>query len=175
MPSVPPAASDPAESLRSKLRLVSCGSATPPIEAAVVTLDPLTDPKMAQPTILVCSSSPGQSGDQHSKASVYVVAKPAGAQNLRHQDEERHTREYEAVGASPADQAKAVECGKSALKQQIDESGNADRKRHRHPDRQQDQEDDEDDKDLEFGAHRAAPPDWPRSIRIRARIVRQIE
>ena len=59
MPSVPPAASDPAASARLYLRRISCGSATPPIDAAVAMLEPLTDAKIAQPAMLVCSRPPG--------------------------------------------------------------------------------------------------------------------
>jgi hypothetical protein len=46
------------------LRLVSCGSATPPIDAAVAMLEPLTEAKIAQPAILVCSRPPGRGGDE---------------------------------------------------------------------------------------------------------------
>jgi hypothetical protein len=59
MPSVPPAASDPAANRRSYLRAMSCGRATPPIDAAVAMLDPLTEAKIAQPAMLVCSNPPG--------------------------------------------------------------------------------------------------------------------
>jgi len=38
---------------------MSCGSATPPIDAAVAMLDPLTEAKIAQPAMLVCSKPPG--------------------------------------------------------------------------------------------------------------------
>ena len=67
MPSVPPAASEPAASARLYLRLISCGSATPPIEAAVAMLDPLTEAKIAQPAMLVCSSPPGSRATSFSR------------------------------------------------------------------------------------------------------------
>ena len=53
MPSVPPAASEPADSRGLYLRRCNSGSATRPIEAAVTTLDPLMAAKMAQPAMLV--------------------------------------------------------------------------------------------------------------------------
>ena len=59
MPSVPPAASDPAARARLYLRPISCGSATPPIDAAVAMLEPLTEAKIAQPAMLVCNRPPG--------------------------------------------------------------------------------------------------------------------
>ena len=59
MPSVPPAASEPAETRGLYLRRSSSGSATRPIEAAVTTLEPLIAEKMAQPAMFVCSKPPG--------------------------------------------------------------------------------------------------------------------
>jgi hypothetical protein len=59
IPSVPPAASEPADSRGLYLRCCSSGSATRPIEAAVTTLEPLIAAKIAQPAILVCNSPPG--------------------------------------------------------------------------------------------------------------------
>jgi hypothetical protein len=59
MPSVPPAASEPAERERPYFRLTSCGSATLPIEAAVAMLEPLTEAKIAQPAMLVWMRPPG--------------------------------------------------------------------------------------------------------------------
>ena len=59
MPSVPPAASEPAARRGSYFWRCSSGSATPPIEAAVAMLEPLIEAKIAQPITFVCSSRPG--------------------------------------------------------------------------------------------------------------------
>ena len=72
-------------------------------------LEPLTEAKIAQPAMLVCSSPPGSRRDQLREPAVDAVAQAADAQDFGHQHEQRHGGEREAVHAAPAHQAEAVE------------------------------------------------------------------
>ncbi len=75
----------------------------------------------------------GQTRHQLREPAVDAAAQSADAQDLRHEHEQRHASEHEAVHAAPAHQPEAVEGRKPALQQQIEHRGHRDRERHRHP------------------------------------------
>src|SRR6516165_2617423 len=63
---------------------------------------------------------------------IEAAAQTAHAQDFRHQHEQRHACEHEAVHASPTDKPQTVETWQPALQQQIESRRNGDRKWNRH-------------------------------------------
>jgi len=78
-----------------------------------------------------------QPGDEPGEAAVDTVAQAAHAQNFGHQHEKRDAGEDKAVHAAPAHQPEAVESGQPALHQQIEHRRHCNGERHRHSARQQ--------------------------------------
>ena len=72
-------------------------------------LDPLTEAKMAQPAILVCKRPPGSLATSLARPSIDAGCQAADAQDFRHQHEQRHGGQGEAVHAAPTDEAQAVQ------------------------------------------------------------------